>query len=289
MSENTEEKSPMTPKEALKRFTSKGYRHRAFLLYCMMDDHRRSYRLVGRCLQRSEACMRIWSKKDDWHGRIAAVGEGIQTLALREYAKHYGAHLVHDAASVESRMSIPFRPELLPPSVEDDGEIVSDMGARGPATREHLKQEIRRETEAAKDSLATVRRFSLLLEALLGRASQQIASGRMKVSARDIPALIRAHQEIAGLLSGAPTGAGEMVQPSVRVVDAQRRGGDITQAMLEDAEECVAVLRGIQASKLVADEVARMREAAAVGLAERTNVIDADDADGDMMELTMAG
>lgn len=253
--------------------------HRAFLLYAMQQEGRRNLRLVGRILSRSESGLRKVMNRRRWKERIQAAGPGADVLAVREYSKHYSATLVHDASQVEKRMAIPFRPELLPPDPEVEGTI------GGPASRAQAAAELHAGTPKAQEKKTQLDRFLTLIEGTLIRAQEQVVAGKMKVSARDLPVLMRAYHELKAMGDGTTlTMGGPEVVPSTRMRIAERTGGSQTEALLGDAEECVAILAAIKESETIAAEVAEIRRSNAEQ-AEETPDADADpDADSEAEE-----
>lgn len=248
-----------------RRTHEKALRHRALLLYTMMDEKLRSYRHVGRVLRKGDKTIRRWAEEEDWAERIDRAGVGAQSLAIREYGQCYPETLAFDAIGIEPKMSVPFKPTMPPPPVASTAKDAKDPHepAPGPAQKFGLRAELHDRTKLASDKMKTTRGFASLLVGLLGQAAKDLQQGKTKVNARDVPGLVKAYYETQSLLEGTPTSeSGPQLTPSVRVQQAERLGTDIAEAMLQDARECVAILQGIQASKSIAVELEQQREEA---------------------------
>jgi hypothetical protein len=218
-----------------------GRAHRAFLLWAMQDDDRRSVRAAGRAVGRAEATAREWRKRWGWNDRIKRAGELASIQSATVYrARYYPEHKLREVVEIEERMAAPFTPDApIPSSVADQ-------------VREAVKPTPT--DQAKRDRQARTRRAHVsLVDGALGLIAKRITAGDVRVSLRDIPHLL----QLRGLLTTADTinganGSGALPPlESTRVRHARASGGCVVSAMHDDARELVAILGAIVSADTV--------------------------------------
>ena len=85
----------------------------------------------------------------------------------------------------------------------------------------------------------------MLLDAAIGYIAQGLKDGDMKRQIRDLPTLINLRNQIAEIGTKSKN-ANTVVYESVRVKTAKDTGGDIIEAMYEDAKELTAILGSLK-------------------------------------------
>ena len=93
------------------------------------------------------------------------------------------------------------------------------------------------------------RKHLTLVDAGIGYIAQGIKNGDLKRSLRDLPLLMQLRREITG--ENKEEKNSTIILESVRVKTAKANGGDIVEAMYEDAQELVAILGALASAKKV--------------------------------------
>jgi hypothetical protein len=212
----------------------KSFMHRAFMLWAMQDERCRSGHSVANAMSRGESTVRGWKKKYDWEERVDEAGPAVQQQAIQRYRTRYmhrygNRELMH----VEKRMSVPVLPDEPAPTEDGDseGQKLADQHAldrdenRRAASR-HLK----------------------IVDAAIGTIIGPLKEGKLKLTLRDLPHFIKLRQEMADRLAPPVTkdARGVLIE-SARVQIAKASGGDVVEAMYEDAQELVAILGAMSA------------------------------------------
>jgi len=230
------------PESPLGRRDREGERaHRAFLLYAMQDPERRSSSAAGRGVSRAESTTREWRRRWSWEDRISALGEAADVKAATAYREwYYPRFRLREIVEVEDRLAAPFRPEsVVSPTVAAEVR----EAARGDTQRE----------AAADARKRSRRRHMALIDGALGLVAKRVAAGEVRVTLRDIPTLLDLRERLEDPHAG--TGGGGVVIESVRVRVARDSGGDVIEAMHEDALELVAILGAIRSAGNVPAEI----------------------------------
>jgi len=219
--------------------------HRAFLLWAMQDDDRRSVRAAGRAVGRAEATAREWRGRWSWNTRLEQAGELAAVKAATVYrARYYPEYKLREVVEVEDRMAAPFTPDTpIPASVAD-------------AVRDAVKPDTRTDALIERERRAKRAHVSLV-DGALGLIAKRITSGDVRVSLRDIPHLLqlRANLTTAGDNNATNNGANLPPLESTRVRHARASNGDLVQAMHADAMELVAILGAIVSAGTAPTEV----------------------------------
>ena len=221
--------------------------HRALLLWAMQGVSLRSFRAVARAMGCSDGSIRTWAKNERWKHRVAAHGEADQ-YALDLYRQLYLA----DFGKLEL-------PHVLENVVRPVGAIDLDDPAAAAAelTRERARKAtghtlaeveqavVQQQTTKRRDNKREAERHLKLVDAALGTIARKMKANEIRVSVRDIPLLLECREQLVRVASGASTGPGIVVESS-RVRYAKETGGDVLQAVLEDAEECTLILGALK-------------------------------------------
>lgn len=224
-------------------------RHQGLLLFAMQAEGMRSKRATSRAMGMSETGLRGWYVKNDWADRILGQGEGAAQYALDLYRTLY---------------MIDFGPTQLPWVSKNVVNPIGHLDINDPAgTAQHLMQERTRKaanivqaevqqqsailsaTKQSDDKLVA-RRHRALVDGALGVIAKRLKKGDIRVSVRDIPILIECRDKLTRMASETAAGAGAAFVESARVKYARETGGDLLQAMHEDAEECVIILGALR-------------------------------------------
>jgi hypothetical protein len=229
-----------------KRKGERPFMHRALLLWAMMDDRARSYRAVGNAMSRGDSTIREWRKKHDWIERVDSIGGAAQAAAIARYRDGYmHRYGQRELASVEKRMSVPvLASEPTPVEGGSEGQRLAEQHA---LERDDVRRMVSRHVQ--------------LLDAAIGTIVEPLKKGKVKITLRDLPAFIKFRTELADRLTpDVPKDSGFRVVESSRVQLAKESGGDVVEAMYEDAQELVAILGAITTRKEVAESAGEVVE-----------------------------
>lgn len=228
--------------------------HRALLIYAMQSPRQRSYRATGRAVRVSDGSIRTWAKRGLWNERVT---KNCWPIALSMYRRLYLASWgSRELDIIEANMD-------QPPLASEARRAAVKGGEVDKAVGEVRKEERKQAAGITPDSSA---KFIPLVDALLGklagslRAEQDarkraeangddpLAIEYVKVSVRDLPSLIKCRAMLAEEIT--PDGvAGVAPAESVRVRQAKKSGGDVIEALLEDAREMVVIFEALDAGK----------------------------------------
>lgn len=208
--------------------------HRSFLLWAMQLPERRNVRLTSRSVDRSEATLREFKKKHEWEERVAnniTSDAEAQALYRAIYVKKFGTTslevIEHNIATPISKVG------AIPKSV---AEVVQH-------TIKTQKEEMRK-----KDPEDVMRQKHIgLIDASIGYIASALRDGDVKVNIRDIPLLIQTRNALLQL--DEKNKSPELILESVRVRHAKDTGGDVVEAMIEDAEELSMILKSLRIAK----------------------------------------
>lgn len=221
--------------------------HRAFLLYAMQSDKARSLRAVARAVGASDNSVRKWRVKHEWDARVGdpEVCRHACDLFAELYHKRLGGK---DVAVIEERLGAEYKP----PGHEEKSELARSVD---------LYEQVTREEELArfnKESKERSRKLRMVLDATLARIGQGLASGDLKPRPGDMGHIIRgfevmekAEQRRLAMLPSARDddqgeGSSVAVPTSQRVLQARAQGRDELEALEEDAEELLLILRAVR-------------------------------------------
>lgn len=238
--------------------------HQALLLWAMQDPHRRSCRAACVAVSHSEAVGRNWATRWDWAGRIQREGDAAQQRACALYRDLYLASNGHaQVAVVERYMSIPLLTTGSPPT---PSPFDSEAATVGDSQRQVTRDALKGDDQKMRAGMQFYERTRMGLEAVTGLWFKRLQTdaGRAELLRTVRPGdIVRITQEVQRLgeflgLDVNPNAAAPGVaalEPSYRVQLAEKLGSDIDDALLQDAEELVAVRRALRERALVAREV----------------------------------
>lgn len=282
------------PEPLVQRDTERDMAYEAMLLWAMANPEERSNRMIAQSLKTNESNVRLWKRKYGWAMRCAQV-HNCEYVALDLYRRRMEEHVGTDradgmrtgldmllstagfaslrAAVRRQRVGLPsqldksakakeepvkapepakrpngYASQLAPNELEqvDSGRHMRDLGYQ--IKRDHLRPE-------------DLRRQVLLIDAVLGLVAKRVQTGELKVSVRDIPALLKAR----ALLTGLPTehvAVQQQVQhehhhvvESVRMQQARKSGDETTlvAAMRDEVDELQAILQAVPKPVVVVD------------------------------------
>ena len=203
--------------------------HRAFLLWTMQAKTHRNKRAVGRAIGKSHTTVGNYMNKFKWLERATTFTDEAEAQQLYRslYMPKYG---LTEITAVQKYIATP----------------LSTSGTVGRSVGESVQKAIDKTT--SKDGTVfekeVQRKHLMLLDAAIGYIAQGLKAGDMKRQIRDLPVLIQLRKQLADVESSAK-GAG-VIYESVRVKEAKATGGNIVEAMYEDAKELAAILGSLR-------------------------------------------
>lgn len=225
--------------------------HRGFLLWVAQDPLMRSYNLTAKALSCSDSTVRNWSKRHAWEERVEKAGTGAQAAAIGRYRNVYlrqkGPLELEVVRHAISLPLVPGEPVRVAASEHiRSGRIDMETGERKKGNPNGNPAGNKNRDDAKDAAKKTV----VLIDAALATFARQLKDGEVKVRPRDVIVLANARrhfiQEIDHLEGNSPTSSGPVEVPeSFRVRAARKSGGDIAEAMLEDAEELRVILMAV--------------------------------------------
>jgi hypothetical protein len=227
--------------------------HRALLLYAMQHEGKaqsnvhRSKAAVGRATSHSQVTMYKWSNKYKWEDRIANVVDA-EGMAVAMYRTQYlDEHGKLDLPHIMDKVIVPISTVARTSDERFNSEadvllaqakMKAESAVRAEQAVLHQAQE-RRLAERQK-----VEQFRQLLDATIGESARLLKERKLKISAKDIPVLISARQDLANWLTSADDRQldGRAGVESARVKHARDTGKDLVEAMWQDLEEMRTIL-----------------------------------------------
>ncbi len=207
--------------------------HRSFLLWAMQMPNKRNVRLTARASNRSEATLRDFKRRWEWVERASDLTSDVeaQTMYRKLYVSKVGTK---ESEVVEKNIATP---------ISKIGTVPRSVAQIVDKTIKHQERELKK-----KDPEEEMRRKHVgLIDAAIGYIAAGIRDGDVKANIRDIPLLIQMRNMILKLEEANKTP--QIVLESLRVRQAKETGGDIIEAMIEDAEELLMILKSVRIAK----------------------------------------
>lgn len=199
--------------------------HRAFLLYSMQTPPNKSK--VARIFDRTSAGIGYWSKRFHWDKRR---GES-QTVAVECQALYRELYYETKGETEVKQLGMWLEtPVSAVPVNQDIVDKVRDIVKNSPEDPRTMREKKVRD------------RHLSALDASIAYLMQGIKDGSIRRSLRDLPILIQLREELGGDKLGQ---GGQLVVESLRVRQAKKNGGNVIQAMFEDAEELSIILKNL--------------------------------------------
>ncbi len=202
--------------------------HRSLLLWGMQTPKRRNRRAVGRAVGRSHATIGEFAKRWKWKERTSSLTADAECQALyRElYFEKYGmAEIGVIQKNIASAVTV------MGTTPRNVTEAVKKTMGHTPKPGDKLDKEIKK-------------KHLMLIDAAIGYIAQGIKEGDIRRTLRDLPTLLTLRNELVG--ENKPQEGSRLVSESVRVKDAKASGGDVVEAMYEDAQEITAILGALR-------------------------------------------
>ena len=241
---------PSNKSETLQRGSGERERiHRALLLYAMVAPDLRARRAVARAMGNSESSVRLWRTNERWEHRIEYHGEDADQIALdlyRElYMEEFGElELPHVTHGIVRPLGAVHNSSPLAAATELTRERV--RVATGLTKQETEQRILLTAAQTRSDSKKVAARHIRLVDGALGVIVSKIKTKKITVSVRDIPFLIECREKLTRIAEGGEDGGAGRIVESARVKYARESGGDLLEAMAEDAEECVIILGALR-------------------------------------------
>lgn len=238
--------------------------HRAMLLYVMQAPAKRSKRSVSKAIGVHESTVRDWYKRGAWQARGAADGQTNERAALDMYRHSYmREHGANELPFVAERVHEEFGGET-----HTGSEAYMRVQDAADARRKAIPKALKIVESAVAGEIAKRRAQERhaadthlkLVDASLGLIASKLKGKAIKVSLRDIPVLLECRSRLVQVILGVEEHAHGAVIESSRVKHAKAVGGDIVDAMYEDAVELEAILgvlrtrRDVDTQQLATDE-----------------------------------
>ena len=207
--------------------------HRSFLLWAMQMPKKRNVRLTARASSRSEATLRDFKKRWEWVDRASDITSDVeaQTMYRKLYVHKVGTKEIE---VVEKNIATP---------ISKIGTVPRSVAAIVDKTIKHQERE-----QKKKNPEEEMRRKHVgLIDAAIGYIAAGIRDGDVKANIRDIPLLIQMRNMILKVEEANKTP--QIVLESLRVRQAKDTGTDIIEAMIEDAEELLMILKSVRIAK----------------------------------------
>lgn len=204
--------------------------HRGFLLWAMQAKLNRNLRAVSRAIGRSHTSVSNYLHKHSWSSRVTSLTDEAEAQALYKslYMPEYG---MTEISAVQKYIATP---------ISTSGTL--DRGI-GESVQSAITKTSKRIDKVHEKEVQ--RKHIMLLDAAIGYIAQGLKDGDMKRQIRDLPTLINLRSQIAEIGTKSKN-ANTVVYESVRVKTAKDNGGDIVEAMYEDARELTAILGSLQ-------------------------------------------
>lgn len=207
--------------------------HQSFLLWAMQLPEKRNLRLASRAVNRSEGTLREFKKRWDWIERAKNITSDTEAQALyrKIYVKKFGTVALE---MIEHNIATP----------------ISKIGTIPKSVAEIVQKTIKvQKAEEKKENPEDVMRKKHvgLIDAAIGYIAAGLRDGDVKVNLRDIPLLIQTRNMLLQL--DEKNQAPQLILESVRVRQAKETGGDMIEAMIEDAEELSLILKSLRLAK----------------------------------------
>ncbi len=221
--------------------------HRALLLYAMQTPTKRNKRATARAIGKANSTMHSYTKKHEWEDRI--VGATIDAEAQQLYRQLYFDKVgMKEIAMIEDNIIAP----------------ISVMGNAPRPVSDTIKRTIESTKPKEKSTVfeeELKRKHLSLVDAGIGYIAQGLKSGDLRRSLKDLPMLLALRREITGEgQEETPSGQFTMIE-SARVRYAKSTGGDLVQAMYEDAQEMCAILGALSTKDVPQyDQIKREKE-----------------------------
>ena len=207
--------------------------HRSFLIWAMQIPKKRNVRLTARATSRSEATLRDFKKRWEWEDRASDITSDVeaQTMYRKLYVHKVGTKEIE---VVEKNIATP---------ISKIGTVPRSVAAIVDKTIKHQERELKK-----KDPEEEMRKKHIgLIDAAIGYIAAGIRDGEVKPNIRDIPLLLQMRNMILKVEEANKTP--QIVLESLRVRQAKDTGTDIIEAMIEDAEELLMILKSVRIAK----------------------------------------
>lgn len=217
----------LNPLAKLRKESSNAYR--SFLLWAMQTPKKRAVRPVSRAVELAYPTVREYSKRWLWNERVTSITSDSEAQAIYRRI-YFQTHGMSEISLVEKNIVAP----------------ISVMGNMPRDIADAVERTVK-ETNQPKSTVFTdqiKRKHLMLIDAAIGYVAQGIKTGDVRRSLRDIPLLMSLRADLTGENKTNNDSSGVALE-SMRVRDAKKSGGDIVEALYEDATELAAILKAL--------------------------------------------
>ncbi len=217
--------------------------HRAFLLWAMQSTSKRQASAVGRAIGVSHTQIGNYRKQYRWDERATRPTDEVEAYHL--YKKLYvPSRGMNELSAVEHNVIIPIG--------KDDENVPRNLSASIEKAMKTAKVESLKSAKTNHEK-EVKRKHIMLLDASIAYIAQGLKDGDIKRQLRDLPILISLRNELMEMDNKA--GKSAIVYESIRVKEAKDNGGDVVEAMYEDARELQVILAALRNKNIDRKEI----------------------------------
>lgn len=229
--------------------------HRGLLLWAMQHPSEdtavaRSIRAVARAMRKPEPTVRNWHRSHRWAARADATPDA-ENRAVALYREHYfrdhgGSDLPHVAPRVI--VSLTLTAHKAAPTGDGADEVISRARMSADAAVRVETAVMETVQAARKAERVKVTQFRGLVDAVLGKTAQLLRDDKLKLTAKDIPAMLQARSLLTDWLMHNDDRHVDQraAVESARVKHAREHGTDLLDAVWQDLQELVVILGALR-------------------------------------------
>ena len=217
--------------------------HRAFLLWAMQSIKRRQISSVGRALGISHTQIGNYRKQFRWDERATKQTHEVEAYHLYKqlYMPTKG---MSELSAVEHNVIIPMNLK--------SGNVPRNLSSSVEKAMSSAKIDSLKDAKSVHEK-EVKRKHIMLLDASIAYIAQGLKEGDIKRQLRDLPILIGLRNELLELDNKNTKAA--IVYESIRVKEAKDNGGDVVEAMYEDAKELQIILSALRNKNIDRSEI----------------------------------
>ena len=204
--------------------------HRAFLLWAMQTSSKRQVSSVGRAIGVSHTQVGNYRKQFRWDERVTRATDEVEAYHLYKQL-YFPKKGMTEISAVEHNIAIPIG--------KDEENVPRNLSSSVEKAMKTAKMESLKSAKTTHEKEGK-RKHIMLLDASIAYIAQGLKDGDIKRQLRDLPILMSLRSELLEMDNKSAKAA--VVYESIRVKEAKDTGGDIIEAMYEDAKELQVVL-----------------------------------------------
>ena len=215
----------------LGKLTGEGkHAYRSFLLFAMQSPSKRTLGPVAKAVSRAYQTVRQYRNTWLWDKRLEhepLADSKAQALYRKIFFDEFG---VSESCIVQKNILTP----------------ISVIGNNPRGIAESVAKTLKKTEKPQSNAFtkAVKRKHLMLIDAAIGYIAAGIKTGDVRRSLRDLPLLLQLRKELTG--ESSKNKSGGLAIESIRVRDAKANGGDVVDALYEDALELTAILQALK-------------------------------------------